>query len=82
MPLFSIIHHILGKNKSGKKDFVPLRQKNSAAWEQNAPLPRGPDQDRRWEIRGDYCNVVGLPVAPLFRLLRELGVPLKEGGRA
>ena len=34
------------------------------------------------EIRGDYCNVVGLPVAPLFRLLRELGVPLKEGGRA
>ena len=34
------------------------------------------------EIRGDYCNVVGLPVAPLFRLLRELGVPLKEEGRA
>lgn len=33
------------------------------------------------EIRGDYCNVVGLPVAPLFRLLRELGVPLKEGAR-
>lgn len=30
------------------------------------------------EIRGDYCNVVGLPIAPLFRLLREMGVPLKE----
>ncbi len=33
-------------------------------------------------IRGDYANVVGLPVAPLFRLLLEMGVPLEKGARA
>ncbi|MBQ1704730.1 MAG: septum formation protein Maf [Clostridia bacterium] len=33
------------------------------------------------EIHGDYFNVVGLPVAPLERLLREMGVPLKGGDR-
>ncbi|MBR5390653.1 MAG: septum formation protein Maf [Clostridia bacterium] len=33
------------------------------------------------EIHGDYCNVVGLPVAPLERLLREMGVPLERRSR-
>lgn len=33
-------------------------------------------------IRGDYANVVGLPVSRLFRLLQEMGVPLGEGARA
>ncbi len=28
------------------------------------------------EIRGDYPNVVGLPLAPLALLLRELGLPI------
>jgi len=29
----------------------------------------------RWipRIEGDYCNVVGLPVALVFRMLREIG---------
>mgnify|MGYP002519554609 CR=1 FL=1 len=33
-------------------------------------------------IRGDYANVVGLPVSPLFRLLLDMGVPLEKGARA
>ncbi len=33
-------------------------------------------------IRGDYANVVGLPVSRLFRLLLEMDVPLGEGARA
>ena len=34
------------------------------------------------DIAGDYSNVVGLPVAALYRLLVEMGVPLeKEAAR-
>ena len=34
------------------------------------------------DIAGDYSNVVGLPVAALYRLLGEMGVPLeKEAAR-
>ena len=33
-------------------------------------------------IQGDYANVVGLPVSPLFRLLLDMGVPLEKGARA
>ncbi len=33
-------------------------------------------------IEGDYANVVGLPVSPLFRLLLDMGVPLEKGARA
>ena len=33
-------------------------------------------------IAGDYANVVGLPVSPLFRLLLDMGVPLEKGARA
>ena len=33
------------------------------------------------EIQGDYFNVVGRPVAPLARLLKEMGVPLKGEAR-
>ena len=33
-------------------------------------------------IEGDYANVVGLPVSPLYRLLLDMGVPLEEGAGA
>jgi septum formation protein len=33
-------------------------------------------------IEGDYANVVGLPVSPLYRLLVDMGVPLEEGAGA
>ncbi len=32
-------------------------------------------------ISGDYCNVVGLPIARLARVLARLGVPLTKEGR-